>query len=152
MFIESPFGIEMYFWGIIAYRLYFGKDCATIEPKNTLIFGGEMISWTQSDFFVVSFVKQEKEARQPWKVELLFGNLGIEPNYFVQCLEKVFLNDRGVVTVSGNKVVFEREDKIRDEGKFCKAKAGELLDLLRRHPLWGKPGGPDQSAIYNRLD
>ena len=102
---------------------------------------------------MVSFVLQSKEIRKgPWKAELSFENLGIEPCYFGQCMEKAFLGDKGVVIVKEKTIIFEREDKIQNQGAFCKARARELMDLLKKHPLWGKSGGPDLSDDYHKLD
>jgi hypothetical protein len=111
-----------------------------------------MISWNQSDYFVVEFVDQNCETEVPlWKVELKFHNLNIDPSYFDQCLKMVFEGDRGVI-VSEYNITFECADRIQKRQEYCEEKAKELMERLKTHPLWGKHGGPDLSDDYNNLD
>lgn len=108
-----------------------------------------MTKSNKSDLFVITVVSRTLvEPHGPWQVTLRVDNLGVEPVYFDQVLENCFAFDRGVA-MSGNTLVCLTGEKIEDLEAFCDKKADELLDSLKKHPLWDKLGSPDLTRVYN---
>lgn len=114
-----------------------------------------MTSFNQSDLFVVKVVDQiERDTTVGgWMLLVEVDNLGVEPNYFNQCLVDCYASDVSS-SVSGNRIVFNYAEKSPEEEYevFCEGVAKEILKELKKHPQWGEKDGPDLKRNYDNLD
>lgn len=107
----------------------------------------------RDDLFVVRMVGQEQpEFKANWMITFRVDNEGVDPSWFFQCMKTCFGEDKNLIKLQVNTVVLSLSEKVEDKKAFCEAKAEELLNVLKKHPLWGKKDGPDLDDDFHTLD
>jgi hypothetical protein len=146
--------------------LGFYADLETAENVETnlrrLALGGKNILKIQGGFmlpscyeevdrgglFVMRFEGQGRpEVGDGFVIRISVINQTIEEKWFEEALKICFSSDRGVV-VEGGLLIFTKAEFEHDEIDFLNKRADELMDVLKTHPKWGKPGGPDGLSDY----
>jgi hypothetical protein len=98
--------------------------------------------------FVMRFEGQGRpEEGDGFVLRISVINQTIEEKWFEEALKICFSSDRGVV-VEGGLLIFTKAEFEHDEIDFLNKRADELMDVLKTHPKWGKPGGPDGLSDY----